>query len=381
MVVISPSTPTQSTLRYMPGLDLARGLAILMVLLDHGFAADQRPYLLQPTPFLLHLDYVARFGHMGVHLFFILSGFLITGILLDSRDQPDYFRNFYARRVLRIAPAYLLMVAVLFLTHSITARYLAVCVLCFCNMPGLLGVSNQYPAFWSLSVEEQFYFVWPLIIRKLSRRSFAMLCIALILLTPILRFALLYGPSFLQDIRFKTWAVADFFAAGALLALVARLPNFRPSLHRAIAPLLFTGIALLAFQHLRPHSTSFTLINLRHATFVEPWLFAFSGLVLFAYLHPGIAASFAFRPLLFLAKISYGLYLVHPFLFDLINAHWPLHPSSNLFPQLLLRFLIEAGASIAIATLSRYTFEEYFLRLKPRHPRSSQPLSAAEKIA
>jgi peptidoglycan/LPS O-acetylase OafA/YrhL len=370
----------------MPGLDLARGIAILMVLFDHGFAADQTPYQTNTPHALLNLEYVFRLGHMGVHLFFILSGFLITGILLDSRTQPDYFRNFYARRVLRIAPAYLLMVAVLFLTHSITARYLAVCLLCLCNMPGLLGSSNQYSALWSLSVEEQFYFVWPLIIRKLSLRSLTLLCTALVLLTPVLRFVLLYGPTFLQDIRFKTWAVADFFAAGALLAVAARLPHLRPRLHQAIAPLLLLGAALFALQHLLPHPSSPTLINVAHATYLEPWLFGFSGFVLLAFLHPRIAAHIACRPLIFLAKISYGLYLCHPFLFNLVNAHWPIDPANttSIFPRLVLRFLVEAALSIAIAALSRYTFEEYFLRRKPHHPRNprtSRRHSVAKEIA
>jgi peptidoglycan/LPS O-acetylase OafA/YrhL len=367
----------------MPGLDLVRGLAILMVLLDHGFAADQVPYQAHATRFLLGFEYLFRLGHMGVHLFFLLSGFLITGILLDSRSQPDYFPNFYLRRVLRIAPAYLLMVAVLFLTHSITARYLAVCLLCLCNMPGLLGCGSQYSALWSLSVEEQFYLVWPLLIRKLSLRSFTLLCAALVLLTPVLRFVLLYGPVFLQDIRFKTWAVADFFAAGALLALAARLPHLRPRLHQAVAPLLLLGAVLLALQSLLPYPSTPTLLNVAHATSLEPWLFAFSGFVLLAFLHPGIAAHLACRPFIFLAKISYGLYLCHPFLFTLVNAHWPLHAntSADIFPQLLLRFLAEAALSIAIATLSRYTVEEYFLRRKPSHPRTSHRHSVAAEIA
>ncbi len=366
----------------MPGLDLARGIAILMVLLDHGFAADQTPYLAHPSSFLLGFEYVARLGHMGVHLFFILSGFLITGILLDTRTQPDYFRNFYTRRLLRIAPAYLLMLAVLLATHSITARYLAVCLLCLANMPSLLGATSEYPALWSLSVEEQFYLVWPLVLRKLSLRSIAILCTALILLTPALRFALLYGPAFTQDIRFKTWAVADFFAAGALLALAARLPHLRPLLHKAVTPLLLAGALLFTLQHLAPEPTRLTLSNLNQATYLEPWLLGFSGFVLLTFLRPGIAAHFAARPLLFLAKISYGLYLCHPFLFTLINRHWPLdaHSTRALFPQLLLRFLVEATIAIAIAALSRYTFEEFFLRLKPKHPRPRLLHVVAEKI-
>jgi peptidoglycan/LPS O-acetylase OafA/YrhL len=320
---------------------------------------------------------------MGVHLFFILSGFLITGILLDSRTQPDYFRNFYTRRLLRIAPAYLLMVVVLITTHSITARYIAVCLLCLCNMPSLLGASTEYPALWSLSVEEQFYLVWPLAVRKLSLRGLSILCTALLILTPALRFVLLYGPAFLQDIRFKTWAVVDFFAAGALLAIAARLPHLRPFMHKAITPLLVAGALLFALQHLLPNPTRLALINIGYATHLEPWLLGFSGFVLFAFLHPGIATSLACRPLIFLAKISYGLYLCHPFLFNLIDNHWHVYtPASiGIFPQLLLRFLVEASLSIAIAALSRYAFEEFFLRLKPTHRHTPLLHNAAVKIA
>lgn len=382
MEAAAPQPSADSSLHYLPGLDVARGIAILMVLLDHGFAADQTPYLAHPSRFLLGFEYVTRLGHMGVHLFFILSGFLITGILLDTRTQPDYFRNFYTRRLLRIAPAYLLMVAVLLATSSITARYLVVCLLCLANMPSLLGATSEYPALWSLSVEEQFYLIWPLVLRKLSLRSLAILCTALILLTPALRFALLYGPPFAHDIRFKTWDVADFFAAGALLAIAARLPHLRPLLHKAIAPLLLAGALLFALQHLAPQPTHLTLSNLNQATYLEPWLLGFSGFVLLVFLRPALAASFVSRPLIFLARISYGLYLCHPFLFTLINRHWPLDSPSTttLFPQLLLRFLVEAAVAIAIAFISRYTFEEFFLRLKPKHPHPRLLRNVADKI-
>lgn len=367
----------------MPGLDVARGIAILMVLFDHGFDADQPLARLHTNLFLRGLGYTSHFGHMGVHLFFILSGFLITGLLLDSRHQPDYYSNFYVRRVLRIAPAYLLMAAVLLLTHSITLRYFAACLTCLCNMPSLLGAGQEYPALWSLSVEEQFYLIWPLIIRRLSRRGFTILCIAIVLLTPALRFALLYGPHYLHDIRYKTWAVADFFAAGALLALAARLPHLHSRMHQAITPLLLAGASLFALQHILPNPTRPMLINLGHATHLDPWLLGFSGLVLLAFLHPSIATHTVSRPLMFLAKISYGLYLCHPFLFNLIDKHWPLHSPSTpaFYHQLVLRFIVEAALSIAVATLSRYTFEQYFLRRKPRHHRVPRLHSVTPKIA
>ena len=280
----------------MPGLDLARGVAILLVLFDHGFAADQTPYHAHPSHALLAFDYLARLGHYGVHLFFILSGFLITGILLDSRTQPDYFRNFYARRVLRIAPAYLLMVAVLFLTHSITARYLAVCLLCLCNMPGLLGASSQYPAFWSLSVEEQFYFVWPFVIRKLSRRTSPSSALPSSSSPPSSAspFSTARPSSMTSASRPGPSPTSSQPAPSSPSPLDYRTSARR--LHRAIAPLLLLGAGLFLLQHLLPNPSSPTLANLLHATHVEPWLFGFSGFVLLTFLHPGLASHVALPP-------------------------------------------------------------------------------------
>jgi peptidoglycan/LPS O-acetylase OafA/YrhL len=350
----------------MPGLDLARGLAILMSCLDHGFAADQTPTCSIPrSASSSHFEYVARLGHMGVHLFFILSGFLITGILLDSRSQPDYFRNFYARRVLRIAPAYLLMVAAS--SHPRHHRALsspsacsasATCPACSAPPASIPPSGRSRSKSSSTSSGRSSSASSPAAPSppSASRSSRS---------RPSSASSLLYGPPFLQDIRFKTWAVADFFAAGALLALAARLPHLRPRLHRAIAPLLLAGAALFALQHLLPQPTALALINLRHATFVEPWLFGFSGFVLLAFLHPGMATPLAARPLIFLAKISYGLYLCHPILFTLINAHWPLNTSASQHRPLsaaspaVCRRGIAASPSSSLL-FSRYTFEEYF---------------------
>jgi peptidoglycan/LPS O-acetylase OafA/YrhL len=366
----------------MPGLDVARGLAILMVLADHGLASDPSLYQAAGSPWMHALGYTLRLGHFGVHLFFILSGLLITGILLDTRHDRDFYRNFYARRALRILPAYLLMLAVLLASHSITGPYVLLCMLFLCNAPGLFGAGNQYPALWSLAVEEQFYLVWPATVRRLSTRGLVTLCAAIVVLTPALRFALLYGPHSLTDIHFKPWAVADFFATGALLTLAYRNPTLRPRLQTFIAPLLASGALLIALQHIAARSATGLPANLLHAIYLEPWLLALSGFVLWTLLRPGIASSLLGRPLVFLANISYGLYLCHPFLFDLVDRHWPLPtgPSGTSFLQLLLRFAAEATLAIAIATLSRFTYEEFFLRLKPKHPLATTTQEAPPKI-
>ena len=197
----------------------------------------------------------------------------------------------------------------------------------------------------------------------------------IVLLTPVLRFGLLYGPHFLQDIRFKTWAVGDFFAAGALLAIAARNPDLRSLLHsRCLAAICLRRTAGSASTHRRKVRRRCDGQRYWHALYLEPWLLALSGFVLFALLHPGIAKPLIARPLIFFAKISYGLYLCHPFIFTLVSRHWPGGSTHATLPQLLLRFAVGAAISIAIAALSRCTFEEFFLRLKTKtRPCTARP--------
>jgi peptidoglycan/LPS O-acetylase OafA/YrhL len=372
----------------MPGLDVVRGLAIVVVMLDHGLAANPYNYIAYNSNLMMWLLGVFQMGRMGVHLFFILSGFLITGILLNSRTDTDYYKNFYLRRVLRILPAYLLMLAVMISTHSISWRYLAVCLLYLCNMNALLGAAPEYGPFWSLSVEEQFYLVWPFVVRKLSLRHLTITAIGLVLLTPVLRFVLVWiashrGMSFLQDVSNKPWVLGDFFAAGALLCIASRTPGLRRLLQKLVWAMLIGGAIIVGAYLLLPAPTNLWTINLMRAVELEPWLVFFSGVVLFGFLHPKIAQQLWAKPLIFLGKISYGLYLCHLFLFREIDAHWDYGAPHSLgpFPRALFRFVVEATVSVGVATLSRYTFEEFFLRLKPKHHHKAVSHNAREKIA
>jgi peptidoglycan/LPS O-acetylase OafA/YrhL len=372
----------------MPGLDVVRGVAIVAVLVDHGLSVNPYNYLAYHSNFMMGLLRAFQLGRMGVHLFFILSGFLITGILLNTREDADYYKNFYLRRVLRILPAYLLMLAVMIATHSISWRYLAVCLLYLCNMNALLGASPEYGPFWSLSVEEQFYLVWPFAVRKLSLRYLTVLAVGLVLLTPVLRFLLVWiashpGLSFLQDVSNKPWALGDFFAAGALLCVASRTPAFRAFQQRLVWPLLIGGAILVSSYLLLPAPTSPVVLHLMRAIELEPWIVLFSGVVLFGFLYPKIAQQLWAKPLVFLGKISYGLYLCHLFLFREIDHFWDYGAPHSLgpFPRNLVRFIVEATVAIGVAALSRYTFEEFFLRLKPKHHHKAVSHNAQEKIA
>jgi len=377
-----PAVSSKSSLRYMPGLDVMRGLAILLVLLYHGYADHHMIFVIIGTNTALRLAGWLSMCTMGVPLFFVLSGFLISGILIDSRTDADYFRNFYTRRVLRIVPAYVAILAVLMVTHSITGRYLIVCLLYFCNMTTLFGVHSQYGPLWSLSVEEQFYLFWPLVVRKLSIRHLAFFSVGIILFTPFLRLGLLYGPHQLHDIYYKTWDVMDFFASGSCMALAARSPRIRPHMSKAVLPLLVSGVVMFNLLTSFAAPANRLLFRILQAISLEPWLMGFSGLILFAYVRPGIASKAITRPLVFLGNISYGLYLCHVFIFELIQNHWPTHITGNLGLASVgfIQFAVEVSVAIAVAYISRYTFEEFFLRLKPKHRRASLLHNAADKI-
>jgi peptidoglycan/LPS O-acetylase OafA/YrhL len=191
-VVTPPGNATAFKPRHVPALDGLRAIAVLMVLLCHFQLA---------TPHWIWR--VLHQGGFGVYLFFVLSGFLITRILLSEKNKPAYFRNFYARRTLRIFPLYYGVLALQFwvlLPIFPTPRILA-----DAHYQGwlwaygyniLTAVKGHFVFssdwmwlghFWSLAVEEQFYVVWPFIVLALGRETLLKLCIGIVALTPILR--------------------------------------------------------------------------------------------------------------------------------------------------------------------------------------------------
>ena len=185
--------PATSLLRSrMPELDTIRGIAVLLVVFFHGFGFR---YGLQGLSGLPKLFVAATLpGWMGVNLFFVLSGFLITGILLDSRLKKNYFRTFYVRRALRILPLYyavLLVLAVLTRTGWVDRQaswaYLGLSFLYLSNVTELFGVPSQYSVLWSLAVEEHFYLLWPAAVRVLSRQRVMIVSICICVLCPCLR--------------------------------------------------------------------------------------------------------------------------------------------------------------------------------------------------
>jgi peptidoglycan/LPS O-acetylase OafA/YrhL len=158
----------------------------------------------------------------------VLSGFLITGILLDSKQHTYFYRRLYARRALRILPAYYAPLLILSLSpltgwfepRQMSWQFIGLSAVYLSNATVLFGVPMQYGALWSLAVEEHFYLLWPTVIRSLSRRAISFVALAIVVVSPLLR-ALAYKLG-LQYGAGYTWLVADGLAAGSLLGLLSR---------------------------------------------------------------------------------------------------------------------------------------------------------------
>jgi peptidoglycan/LPS O-acetylase OafA/YrhL len=352
----------------MPELDTLRGVAILGVLFLHGiYSSTNGMKFGGPARWFIE---ITQPGWLGVNLFFVLSGFLITGILLDSKANSRYFANFYTRRALRILPAYYSLLILLAIVHQGSWAYLGLCFFYLANVTTLFGVPEDYGPLWSLAVEEHYYLLWPLIVHRLSRRNVGIVAVLICVLTAALR-ALVFHSGHTAGIASFTWLVADGLALGSLLAVVVRSGLARAQLWRLSGFTVTFGIAAgllgapfgiltrnsvlgAAFQHSVIHIlfTGMLLVFLLVGT--SHW----RGWVNIGWLQ-------------FFGYISYGLYLIHLLAFRLYDrACRAFAPSllltSGRFDLVLLRFMVAAGAAIAIAYLSRVYFEDRFLRLKNR---------------
>jgi peptidoglycan/LPS O-acetylase OafA/YrhL len=354
--------------RFMPELDVLRGIAVLGVLFFHAFRAE---YGGLPFTGARRIVVMAtQPGALGVNLFFVLSGFLITGILLDSQTRPDYYRRFYTRRALRILPAYYSLLILLGVLHQASAAFLGLSFVYLSNVTGLFGVSMDYHPLWSLAVEEHYYIVWPSVVRKLRPRSLALFSLAVCVLIPVARAVSFHNGHMLGG-EWYTWFAADGLAEGSLLAIVLRSSISRKHAAAGAAFLLTMATILviagapfgmLSRQTMLGASLQLTLVN----TFFAGLLLLF--LVLGTSSRKRLVNS---TILAFFGYISYGLYLIHPMVFriyDKITARfWPwLQPSVGHFGLIVLRFAVVSATAIGLSYLSREYYEEWFLRRKER---------------
>ncbi len=331
------------------------------------------------------------FGWCGVDLFFVLSGFLITGILIDTKDRAHAFRNFYARRILRIFPLYYLTLTVYFHVLPAAAHLLsrfqqfqrteeAWYWLYLCNWSPSVGMAHALLThLWSLSIEEQFYVFWPLLVFSLSRRSVGLFCIAVIVLTPSLRLAYLLtvvdgGPLLYRITLFRI----DTLAFGALCALLVRDPGHwrlamqaRPMLLTAAGTGLAASIALGGTSSYRPpmNVIGFTSLAILFAYFI---LWATAG-------GAGLRAGLRSAPLRSIGKYSYAMYIFHVPVVALLRRPFDLTRTLNplAFGALLAAEIAFAAAlSYVGGFISWRLFENRFLQLKSRFEYVGEPKAA-----
>ena len=290
------------------------------------------------------------YGWSGVDLFFVISGCLITSILLDTRDRPNYYRNFYARRGLRIWPLYYLLLLYVFVLSPHLGAWARQDFDPHVNRWPYYTFYMQNLAYarlgsfalvitWSLCVEEQFYLLWPFAVRLCSRRTLTALAVAVLLAGTPFRMYLHHVNCSLGF--FFTFARLDPIAVGALVALHPKWFKYAWLAAPWAAWLLWHG--------------EFEFVYLALAL-------AFGSLVMHA-VNTGSSLLRA-RPLRFVGRISYGMYILHPVMFGLFwltplysaVAHWP-HAA-------LIRMAGQTLFPIPFAALSWHLLERPILGLK-----------------
>lgn len=359
-----PEKPEPLIRRDMPELDTLRGIAVLLVLLYHGLFWSLPREAMTASARTMTAPF--RYGWSGVQLFFVLSGFLITGILIRAKDGEHYYRTFYVRRALRILPAFLLLVVTLLATRMITWKFAILSTAFAANISPLFGVPMGYAPLWSLAVEEQYYAIWPAVVRRLSVRLITVTATLIFLASPALRiWAFLHGQT--GVIYYYTWFNLDGLALGALLAVIARTGRrmFRLT---AVLCMVLVVILVVGATVLRADLT--TRLALAGSAFQSTLLYLIYGSLVALALLAGSSSGRRFvriAPLRWLGYISYGLYLVHVIcfgLFDRITGAMSIESRPYGTAFVALRFAVAGGAAIAIAAISRRYYEDYFLSMK-----------------
>src|SRR5215213_440433 len=347
-----------NSLKYMPQLDALRALAVLAVMVHHFL----------PVDCLIPADYITL-GFLAVRLFFVLSGFLINGILLSyrSEERGNALRRFYLRRVLRIFPIYYLTLFVALLLQvrpiqqgafwhlTYLSNYVAV------SHPEWMGPASH---FWTLAVEEQFYLVWPFILLFVPRKHLTVTIVGTIALAVLFRAFVLFVLSTSVDAAgIFTFATLDSLGGGALLALFHYDERLRPRLPGLMRLFLITGVLIVTLT---------TVLYVFNMGFRILHTFMCLGIsFLFVVLIEKTARGFTGKAktvmenaaVLYIGKISYGLYVYHNFMLAIVLYYllkWTAVPDYRLVA------ILSTVATFATAIVSWHVIERPLAQLKNR---------------
>ncbi len=360
---------------YQPELDSLRFLAFLSVFVYHCIPGEASFYKGWPHAIVFVIGAAVTAGSFGVPVFFVLSAYLITNLLLREKDRSGRLdtRSFYIRRILRIWPLYYTFLAVVCLLPFV-AHYQHMPLVYMAGYAFLVG--NWVQAFaayspaslmahplWTVSIEEQFYLTWPLVVRKASRASMAGVAIALLIAANLSRVLLAFSADshWFRIVNLNTVSNVDSIALGILLALVLKEPPAFSFIQRVAlflaSVLVMTGVG----GFFDVHEKTGAILGMPLAAFASAGiLVSFLGVKNYVIRNPVMQ---------YLGKISYGLYVIH-FAVWLCVAHYFLNESASRYQTLGGRIEIAVptlAITIVCAAVSYKWLETPSLRLKGRY--------------
>jgi peptidoglycan/LPS O-acetylase OafA/YrhL len=373
-VSLATSLPSARLRFYRPELDVLRFIAFLLVFFAHIGASQNR-----------FVAAISATGQSGLCLFFLLSAYLITELLTREVDQTQHIdlKHFYIRRILRIWPIYFaaLLLARLIDIHSAHPQMDAHRLLAYVLLAGNWNAYHHgLPAsvvgiLWSISVEEQFYLVWPWLQKHLQRRAILFAAVAMI---PLSYIAISICAHFLVSdgqLWVNTFVQAQFFGLGCAIALLlrGRSPDW-PSATRCFMFACGLG-SLFAAHHFFPELLEHAIAWRSYAQYA----FMALGVVFIFFSTLGYSALRNARVLISLGKISYGLYVFHilalRIMFHIVGLRivlraitwFRVHTAAPAWLFGFIHVISALGLTILLAHLSYRYFESFFLRLKERY--------------
>jgi peptidoglycan/LPS O-acetylase OafA/YrhL len=372
-----------SSIGRLPTLDGIRGLAIIWVVLHN--TTELLPQTLQGASHVL--AFLVHPGWIGVQLFFALSGFLITGSLLDTQRATNYFRAFYARRALRILPLYY---TVLILLLSVAPALHLGPTLLQANPKEQLSLwlftvnwthaaPNGFAHFWSLAIEEQFYLAWPFIVHRLSARRLFTVCLYIAMISIFIRGVMVFSGASSWTVYTATTSRLDAIALGGAGACLVRIPAARAWLVSRLTAVNLAALALfvVGVPVTRAYDTDaipcqifgYTLLALCCAILVTTA--AADG----EQAKPTrLARILCWAPLRSCGKYSYAIYIFNQLINKLWGEPWMATTFGSSPPALAVySYSLTIGlVSFFAAYLSYQLLEKHFLALKylfvPRIP-------------
>lgn len=359
-------TELNSQRAHYPALDGLRGIAILLVVFFHNFGFTNYFF----------------FGWLGVDLFFVLSGFLITDILIRGINGRSFLKSFYIKRVLRIFPVYFLLLIIFLIVLPNLSTYTGNLKYYTDNQIWLwtylqnwlyifkpIERSNVLLHLWSLAVEEQYYIIWPFVI-LIFRKPKLLLTFSLSLLLGIILLRLIVWIQHIEGLQYFSWYTftrIDGLCIGSALALVKFISPKFITINTPYIVLSVAAVNCIFYFINKSYNYSFPYLPLvGYSTFA----IVFAIIVFEAGTHNRnfITALLSIAPLRFIGKISYGFYIFHwpvykwlyPGLTDYFNSF---SFDSKITPNIIAATMATL-AGFLISIISYYLFEMRFLKLK-----------------